>query len=57
VVSQATVQAAGEDPARYLFDPLGHQEMKGRATPVVAYRVAASSADKTAVMPDAEVPR
>ncbi len=55
VVSQATVQATadgGQPPCS--FEPLGPQAVKGRATPVVAYRLAAVPAERSAVIPDTE---
>ena len=54
VVSEATALAAGADPARYLLEPLGPQEVKGRSTPVVAYRLAAHPAEPAAVIPEPE---
>jgi class 3 adenylate cyclase/DNA-binding NarL/FixJ family response regulator len=57
VVSEATVRAAGEDPSAYLFEPLGPRDVKGRATPVIAYRVAAPQPEPQTVIPEAEVLR
>lgn len=48
VISEATAQAAGEDPALYQFDPLGPLGLKGRATPVVAYRLTERERDVAA---------
>lgn len=65
VVSQATVDAstgdagdARDDTApEWPWEPLGPQEVKGRATPVVAYRMSSTPADAPAVTHEAEALR
>jgi adenylate cyclase len=50
VLSEATAHAAGEDRSTYLLDPLGPQDVKGRAAPVVAYRLAEGERDDAALV-------
>jgi adenylate cyclase len=66
VVSQATVDASTTDAGdvtgpEWPWEPLGPQEVKGRATPIVAYRMSSrmstTPADAPAVIPDAEALR
>jgi adenylate cyclase len=53
VVSEATIDALAAlgVPDEFVWEPLGACKVKGRAAPVVAYRLAADSADLVAAVP------
>ena len=59
VASQATVQTIELDAAgpQWSWEPLGPREVKGRASPVVSYRLAPAPSHAAVVAPNAEVLR